>query len=116
MTAGTMSIPHPRAVPALERVPVALLLCFVASLQISIAAANVLLALMLVCWMAVLVQEKTVPSVPRFFWPLLGYGAVTVLISAFSVDPRTSIVDDKQLVLFVIVPAVYHIARGERAG
>src|SRR5258705_877695 len=115
MTTATMSMTHPRAVPGLERVTVALLLCFVGSLQISIAAANVLLALMLVCWMAVLVQEKTLPSVPRFFWPLVAYGAVTLLISAFSVDPRTSIVDDKQLVLFVIVPAVYHIARGERA-
>src|ERR1700704_5969739 len=116
MTTATMSLTHPRAVPGLERVTFALLLCFVASLQISIAAANILLSLMLVCWVAVLVQEKTVPSVPRFFWPLIGYGAVTLLISAFSVDPRTSIVDDKQLVLFVIVPAVYHIARGERAG
>ena len=115
MTTAAMSMTHPRAVPGLERVTVALLLCFVASLQISIAAANVLLALMLVCWIAVLVQEKTVPSVPRFFWPLLAYGAVTLLISAFSVDPRVSVIDDKQLVLFVIVPAVYHIARGERA-
>ena len=115
MTTATMSMTHPRAVPGLERVTVALLLCFVASLQISIAAANVLLALMLVCWIAVLVREKTAPSVPRFFWPLLAYGAVTLLISAFSVDPRASVIDDKQLVLFVIVPAVYHIARGERA-
>jgi O-antigen ligase len=45
----------------------------------------------------------------------VAYAAVTVLISAFSLDPSTSIVDDKQLLLFVIVPAVYQIARGERA-
>jgi len=37
MTTATMSMTHPRAVPGLERVTVALLLCFVASLQISIA-------------------------------------------------------------------------------
>ena len=37
------------------------------------------------------------------------------VIAAFSLDPRTSFIDDKQLVLFVIVPAVYQIARGDRA-
>src|SRR4029450_1381159 len=35
--------------------------------------------------------------------------------SAFSVDPAASLVDSKQLVLFAIVPAVYDIARGQRA-
>ena len=115
MTTAAMSMTHPRTAPGLERVTVALLLCFVASLQISIAAANILLALMMVCWIAQMVQERTLPAVPRFFWPLAAYAAVTLIVSAFSLDPRTSIVDDKQLVLFVIVPAVYQIARGERA-
>jgi O-antigen ligase len=115
MTTAAMSMTHPRTAPALERATVALLLCFVASLQISIAAANILLALMMVCWVAQLVQEKTAPDVPRFFWPLVAYAAATLVISAFSLDPRTSFIDDKQLVLLVIVPAVYHIARGERA-
>ena len=114
-TAAAMSMTHPRTAPGLERATVALLLCFVASLQISIAAANILLALMMVCWVAQIVQEKTLPAVPRFFWPLAAYGAVTLVVSAFSLDPRTSLIDDKQLVLFVIVPAVYQIARGERA-
>jgi O-antigen ligase len=114
-TATTMSMTGPRAVPGLERMTFLLLLCFVASLQISIAAANILLSVMLVCWIAVLARERTVPSVPRFFWPLAGYAAMTLVVSAFSVDPRTSLIDDKQLVLFVIVPAVYQIARGERA-
>jgi O-antigen ligase len=115
MTTAAMSVTHPRTAHGLERATVVLLLCFVASLQISIAAANILLALMLVCWVAQIVQDRTLPAVPRFFWPLVAYAAVTVVISAFSLDPSTSIVDDKQLLLFVIVPAVYQIARGERA-
>jgi O-antigen ligase len=115
MTTAAMSMTHPRTAPVLERVTVGLLLCFVASLQISIAAANILLALMMVCWVAQIVQEKTALGVPRFFWPLVAYAAATLVISAFSLDPRTSFIDDKQLVLFVIVPAVYQIARGERA-
>ena len=92
-----------------------LLLCFAASLQISIAAANILLALMLVCWVTQLVQDRALPTVPRFFWPLAAYGVVTLIVSAFSLDSATSIRDDKQLLLFVIVPAVYYVARGERA-
>jgi O-antigen ligase len=115
MTTAAMSVTHPRSAAGLERATVVLLLCFVASLQISIAAANILLSLMLVCWVAQIVQDRTLPAVPRFFWPLAAYAAVTVVISAFSLDPRTSIIDDKQLLLFVIVPAVYQIARGERA-
>ncbi|HEU5258424.1 MAG TPA: O-antigen ligase family protein [Vicinamibacterales bacterium] len=115
MTTAAMSVTHPRTAHGLERATLVLLLCFVASLQISIAAANILLALMLVCWTAQLVQDRTVPAVPYFFWPLVAYAAVTVAISAFSLEPATSILDDKQLVLFVIVPAVYQIARGERA-
>ena len=115
MTTAAMTMTHPRTAPVLERATVVLLLCFVASLQISIAAANILLALMMVCWVAQMVQEKTLPAAPRFFWPLAGYAVATVVISAFSLDPRTSFVDDKQLLLFVIVPAVYQIARGDRA-
>ena len=115
MTTATMSVTQPRTEPVLQRATVVLLLCFVASLQISIAAANILLALMMVCWVAQMAQEKTLPAAPPFFWPLVGYALVTLVVSAFSVDPRTSFIDDKQLVLFVIVPAVYQIARGERA-
>src|SRR5262245_62280574 len=115
MTTAAMTVTHPRTAHGLERATVVLLLCFVASLQISIAAANILLALMLVCWVAQLIQDRTLPALPRFFWPLVAYAAVTVVISAFSLDPSTSIVDDKQLLLFVIVPAVYQVARGERA-
>jgi len=115
MTTAAMSVTHPRIAHGLERATVVLLLCFVASLQISIAAANILLALMLVCWTAQLVQDRTLPAVPYFFWPLAAYAAVTIVVSAFSLDAATSILDDKQLVLFVIVPAVYQIARGERA-
>ena len=67
MTTAAMSMTHPRTAPALERVTVALLLCFVASLQISIAAANILLALMMVCWVAQIAQEKAAPDSAAFF-------------------------------------------------
>ena len=115
MTTATMSMPDTRTEPWLERATFALLLCFVASLQISIAAANILGSMALVCWIAQLIQDRTLPSVPRFFWPLLAYAAITLVSSAFSQIVRDSFIDDKQLLLFIIVPAVYQIARGERA-
>jgi O-antigen ligase len=106
-----------RAAPdvTLERVTFWLLLGFVAALQMSIAAANVLLALTFVCWVALLVRTHTRPAAPLFFLPLAGYAIATVISSAFSFEPRTSFIDDKQLLLFAIVPMAFDIARGRRA-
>ena len=49
------------------------------------------------------------------FWPLAAYAAATLVASVFSVDPRVSLVDSKQLVLLVIVPLTYRLFRGRRA-
>jgi len=91
------------------------LFAFVASLQFSIAIAQALLAVTLLLWVAMLVRDRTRPAAPRFFTPLLGYAGATLVAAAFSFDPLVSITDSKQLLLFLIVPAVYHIARGEDA-
>jgi len=117
MTATTMSVTDTRAAatPGLEKVAVALLFGFVASLQVSIAAADILLSAMLVCWVAMLVADRRRPAAPAFFIPLAAYGAMTLISSLFSSDRMTSLIDSKQLVLLAIVPAVYEIARGKRA-
>jgi O-antigen ligase len=99
----------------LEWAAVAGLLGFVAALQLSIAAAGICLALTLACWAGVLVVGQERWDAPRFFWPLLVYAAWTLVSAAFSPDPRTSFIDSKQLVVFLIVPAVYQLARGNRA-
>jgi len=114
MNAVTMSVSDTRTAPGLERVAVALLLGFVASLQVSIALSQILLTALLLCWIALLVRDRTWPSAPRFFLPLAVYGAVTLAASAFSIDPVASFIDSRQLVLFALVPAVYDIARGRR--
>jgi O-antigen ligase len=103
-----------RGDPGLDRIGTLLLFGFVASLQFSIALAQILLTTMLVCWVALLVRERRWPSAPAFFLPLAVYGLLTLLASAFSVDPAESFVDSKQLVLLAIVPAVYDFARGEK--
>jgi O-antigen ligase len=115
MNTTTMSVTTTAGDVTLERVTFWLLLAFVAALQMSIAAANVLLALTFMCWATLLLRARAWPSAPTFFLPLLAYAAATLISSAFSFEPRTSFIDDKQLVLFAIVPMVFDIARGRRA-
>src|SRR3954463_5800432 len=115
MSTTTMSVTGTATDVNLERVTFWLLLCFVAALQMSIAAANVLLAMTFVCWVALLARDRRGISAPAFFVPLVGYAVATLISSAFSFEPRTSFIDDKQLELFAIVPMVFDIARGRRA-
>jgi O-antigen ligase len=86
-----------------------------AALQVSIAAAGMCLGVVLTFWvLSVVVQHERV-QVPGMFLPLIVYGALTLISSAFAIDPRSSFIDDKQLILLLIVPAVYYLARGPRA-
>ena len=115
MTSTTMTAAGARSALDLDRVALGLLLAFVGALQISIAPAQVLLALLLVCWAALLVRDGVRPAAPAFFVPLLAYAGWTLVATLFSFNWMVSLADDKQLLLFLIVPAVYHVARGERA-
>lgn len=85
------------------------------SLAFSIAVAQIFLALVVLCWLALLVMRREPVHVPQFFWPLALYGGVTLVSAVFSPDPRTSLIDCKQLVLFLLVPVVYRFATGSRA-
>ena len=38
---------------------------------------------------------------------------MTLVSAAFSADPRASLIDSKQLVLFLIVPVAYRFATGD---
>jgi O-antigen ligase len=88
---------------------------FVAALQVSIVAAQALLAVVVLCWLAMIASGRARVAAPPFFRPLLVYAALTMAATVFSVDPRASLADDKQLLLLLIVPAVYEMARGARA-
>jgi len=115
MTTATITVADARVAPKLERVTAALLLGFVGALQVSIALAHILLTALLLSWALLRVRERGRPSAPAFFLPLAVYAGLTLISALFSVDPRVSVVDSKQLVLLAIVPAVYDIARGSRA-
>jgi putative inorganic carbon (HCO3(-)) transporter len=81
----------------------------------SIAVAQILLALAVVCWIAVVATRHERIAVPAFFWPLLAYAGATLVSAAFSPEPRVSLIDCKQLVLFLLVPLVYRFVTGSRA-
>jgi O-antigen ligase len=91
------------------------MLAFAASLQISIAAANILLGLTAILWIALLVTRRERIEVPPMFWPLAAYAAVSLVSAVFSIDPHKSLVDSKQLLLFAIVPIAYRLLAGKRS-
>ena len=114
MTSLTLTAGDPPS-DRLEYGALVALLGFAAALQLSIAIADILLALCLLLWSASMLKRHERPGAPAFFWPLLAYGGLTVVSAAFSIDPRASLVDSRQLLLLLIVPAVYRLAEGRRA-
>src|SRR5688500_6644670 len=85
-----------------------------AALHFSIAVAQSLLALSIACWAGVLVSRRERFEAPRFFIPLVAFAAITLVSAALSPQPATSLVDTKQLLLFLIVPVTYRFAYGSR--
>jgi len=104
-----------RARDRLDLVGLVGLMSLAAALQVSIAAAGICLGVMLLFWVLSLAIHHERVQVPGMYVPLVVYAVLTLASSAFARDPQSSFVDDKQLVILLIVPAVYHLARGRRA-
>src|SRR5688500_11176486 len=98
-----------------EQVGLISLLGIVAAAPLSIAVAQILLTVSVVCWLVSHISRREALQAPSFFWPLVAYAAMTLLAAGFSRDPAVSFEDCKQLVLFMLVPVVYDFARGARA-
>jgi O-antigen ligase len=99
----------------LELIGLGSLIGMIAAAQLSIAVAQILLTVAGLCWLVLHVTRRERVEAPEFFWPLVGYSAITLLSAGFSRDPRASLEDCKQLSLFLLVPIVYDFARGSRA-
>src|SRR2546430_8367977 len=84
------------------------------ALQFSIAAGQLLLAVAIAAWVGVLIVRREGFEAPRFFWVLVAYAVLTLASAVFSSDPRTSLIDCKQLVLFLLIPVVYRFGGGNR--
>jgi O-antigen ligase len=99
----------------LEVASIGALVGFIAASQLSVAPAYIMLAITLACWATVVKVHHERVRVPTMFWLLVAYGAATVVSALNSADQAQSLIDCKQLVLFLIVPVVYRFARGPRA-
>jgi O-antigen ligase len=112
--AVALDAPQPFRSDRVEHAGFAALVGIAAALQFSIAAAQILLTIALVLWVTLLLVRHERVDAPAFFWPLVAYAGLTLLSAAFSIEPRTSLVDCKQLVLFLMVPLTYRLATGQR--
>src|SRR6188474_413578 len=99
----------------LEQIGLWSLVGIVAAMQLSIAAAQILLAVAALAWLVSHVSRGERLEAPGFFWPLVTYAALTLASAGFSLDPEVSFTDCKQLVLLMLVPITYDLARGARA-
>ncbi len=110
----TRTLPDDRP-HGLERAAWLALLAFVAALQASIFAAQVLLAVAGILWLILVVRNGERVEVPRVFWPLAVYALWTIIAALFAVDRGVSLRDTKQLVLFAIIPIAYRLLPGRRS-
>jgi O-antigen ligase len=99
----------------LERAAYYAVLAFVAALPFSIFASELLLTIAGLLWLGVMIRGHEPFDAPRMFWPLAAYAGATLVAALFSVDPRNSFIDCKQLLLFSIVPISYRVLSGRRA-
>src|SRR6188768_163857 len=110
----TEPLVDPRAA-VLRRASTVGLVLVVIAIQFSIGVAHALYALTLIGWVALLIVERRRPKAPRFALPLGIYALLTLVSAALSTDPTTSVIDSRQLVLFLLVPLTYDLITGEWA-
>jgi O-antigen ligase len=99
----------------LEQIGLWSLVGIVAAMQLSIAAAQILLTVAVAAWLISHIARGERLQAPAFFWPLVAYAVLTLVSAGFSLDPEVSFTDCKQLVLLMLVPVTYDLARGARA-
>ncbi len=99
----------------IEQIASVALILSAGALQFSIAAGQILLAVAIVGWLGLLLMDRRRFAAPPFFWPLLVYAGWTLVSALASPDKPTSLVDCKQLVLFLIVPATCLLMTESRA-
>jgi len=114
-SALVLEAPRPLRDERFEQLGVAMLLALAGAVQFSIAIAQFLFGVAILCWLALIFVRRERVEAPRFFWPLVAYAAMTLGSAAFSADPRTSFVDSKQLVLFLLVPLTFRFTGGRGA-
>jgi O-antigen ligase len=86
-----------------------------ALVQLTVAGSETLLGISALLWVWLAVRDRRRPDVPAFFVPLLALAAWTLVSTAASSDRIAGLHEDKQLLLYAIVPMTMRVARGSRA-
>src|SRR5262245_53619183 len=101
--------PAPQVAVRARQTALAGLFLLVAAVEFSIAAAQILLALTLVAWATALVLERRWPGAPAWGLPLALFAGWTLVSACVSAEPVASLIDSKQLLLFLLVPLAYDL-------
>jgi O-antigen ligase len=75
--------------------------------MISITLSYSVLFFALLFWLQLLIKNRRLPRFPSFFWPLLVYSLFSLISAFLSVNPEISLIDSRELLLFLIIPLVY---------
>ena len=92
-----------------------LLILFVFALPLSIAVSSIILTVLIALWARLVITQPYGLLAPKFFLPLVVYAAWTLLSVTFSLQPLTSFIESKEVLLFLVVPVVFRLAQGQRA-
>jgi O-antigen ligase len=91
----------------LERLRPLFITLFALFAMVSISLSQIMLAHAIVVLAILVAMKQTKIGFPPFFWGAVVYCALSILASFFSVNPGISLVDSKDLLLFLIIPVVY---------
>ncbi len=80
---------------------------FILFSMVSISLSQIFLAHAFVVLVILVAKKQIKVSFPPFFWGMIVYCALSILASFFSVNPGVSLIDSKDLLLFLIIPIVY---------
>ncbi len=81
----------------------------------SISLSQIFLTCALIFWIILLVTKRQKFEIPRFFWPLVIYALLSLISSFRSVNAEVSLIDSKDLLLFLVVPITYMGLRKEKS-
>jgi len=82
-----------------------LILLFLFSINVSIAAAYIFLFLIIPAFFyRIIVRKPSLPQLPRFFLSALIFTLASLVSTAFSSDPITSLKDNRDLLNFLLIP------------
>jgi O-antigen ligase len=82
--------------------------------MISISLIQIALSLAFLSWLILHIKQKNWPRFPSFFWPLVLYCVLSLISSFRSVNPKVSLIDSRELLLFLIVPITFTAISSEK--